>query len=1441
MKFKIIDMKKGSKSEYPNHGKHWIIKLFSLCMIIQFIFITLPFTASSNSETSILQEQFNTLGGGEIWELAEEREFIIDVSKCSDSFIKISTEPDMKERLIPKPNIDPTEFLSSTALIAVAQSPDWLEADLTSKFIDLSQRRLDLGDDANAAFGDLDGDGDQDMLCGSSEGGLEYYENKGTPYEPIFLKDKLEIDIEDINLNSIDPACGDLDNDGDMEVIIGNEIGDVIIFYNTGSNDEPNYNNRYRFVEILPGYSSPCVGDIDNDNDLDIICGANDGRIYTLLNLGPDWDYSLTLTTSPEMIDVGSRSKPTLADLDDDGDLDITIGEDQAVINYYENQGSIQNAVWRYDSTMYLGLILAPQTSPSLADLNGDQRYDLFVGGSPGQLYKFDNLGSAMEPEWEIWSTYKVFPGIAYYDPQQYVKIVDHDLLDDFAELITTAKDNHKDEIAFSIAHTSTQVLHNPDTTPELYKRNVELMYEIDQYLDYANIKDVGTIADANYYSTVTYSYKEKNSSMIQTTELPRDIYYWYVVHPKITDEIPAYINPATGESASAPLGVFWREYLFYHNDTKYPADPPTDPDENGIPNYHYPKEESPPLLKEKLSGISYVYDSQPYNAPVGYNHQGYNNSRPWGYKDHAIEAISNWVAKTLPLNEQESADGERPIQPVRIAHHHNGNCGELQDLSIAASRTALIPATGILLPAEDHVWNEFYDRGWRQWDNYWSDGGSVVDNNMNYWVGWGQRGGSGLVKWRGDDSTTDVTHNYVPEKDLSTIKVTVYGRMGNPVDGARVMLGSHWLTGQASGYQVTFPYPSVWNYTDTNGSCTFRVATQEGMPDGNQNFSFKVISKVGNAERPKTQLEHGEDIEIEFRLDGYLPEGELLYTVPVVDDPPDRFMVMAYWEVLSATQQPPNPLVGNYHPQSVSLGRDLGFYLFNESNFEYYCKSNYMSDGYVPCIPVENGNSDEEVVNAYQLLDNTNWYFVGYHKNTVETSKRVKLKLLLYEMKDELPEVRILEPTNGQTFEVGEEVTISGWAKDDRSVAKLTMNINKERIDITNTLVDENWTYLWDTSEYEAGNYTIMVFAEDTNGNGFGLNVHVTLTPPPPPDITKPKITIDTPENGSAYLLGEPVTISGSASDDHELGLTALSFTIDSKTIDLLESIQDDKWSYTWDTTDKDTGNYKFNLRAVDGSENIGRAFGHFELIEEPKDYESPELTMDSPKLAESFSLGTRVVIKGTATDNVGVTSLEINIDYLGWMDITDSIIGNSYTYTWDTALTQAEVGEHIISVQASDKAENTEEVTNIISLTDITPPSITIDTPPSGRSFKAGETISIGGDLEDNVDVRKVELIITGEGDTIEIRKGIDILVNDWEYEWSIPTNIVAGDYTLIATATDMFGNTDSDSISITITKQKKTEKDEGMFGLPGFEGLMLVAVILLFMIMLRRRRRF
>ncbi|PIV69715.1 MAG: hypothetical protein COS08_04020, partial [Euryarchaeota archaeon CG01_land_8_20_14_3_00_38_12] len=160
----------------------------------------------------------------------------------------------------------------------------------------------------------------------------------------------------------------------------------------------------------------------------------------------------------------------------------------------------------------------------------------------------------------------------------------------------------------------------------------------------------------------------------------------WFVVHPKITDEIPTFINPETGRPDEN--GVFWREYLFYHADENYPSDPSSD--------YRYPKDEKPPLLKDKISNITVMYDNVPYTAPAGYDNHGHyfkDNPRDWDWsydKGHAVEIVSNWVEKTLPLNQRESGDSERPIQPVRIAHHHNGNCGELQDLTVAAARTCM-------------------------------------------------------------------------------------------------------------------------------------------------------------------------------------------------------------------------------------------------------------------------------------------------------------------------------------------------------------------------------------------------------------------------------------------------------------------------------------------------------------------------------------------------------------------------------------------------------------------------------------------------------------------------------------------------------------------------------------------------------------------------------
>ncbi len=973
---------KSKKNRLVNKNHTVIIFVLVITFILTISLDSIYITASSPNEEPITQNATavpeNDINRAATYELVEEIKTAMDIKKGNDFFIKISPKASVDNRLEIKSQIKCDNFLSTTAKTAIDEAPDWLKTDLEDKFIELGQTRLNLGQDSKAAFGDFDGDGDLDMVCGSPEIELSYFKNCGTTYEPIYLFDESLFDEINgkLDLISAEPTLGDVDADGDIDVVVGNVDGDLYVIINDGDTNNPKFHSSEGIINFLSSYSSPCLVDIDADDDLDIISGAEDGKLYYYRNIGTPEEYNWFYTRSNlENIDVGDHSKPALADLDNDGDFDLTIGEAQNNLNYYTNIGSPQSPRWLFDGTMYMGLILQPETSPELLDLNGDLRFDLVVGCNNGLFYTFENIGTASEAQWQVWSSYKVFPGIEYYDPLSYLNHVNHSRVDQYAQIILDAENHLKDEIAFSIAFSSVQVLSRFGNTPKVYKENAELLYEIDEYLEYANIVDYGNFDDRDYYSTINYKYKASSGGVIQTTELPREIYYWYIVHPKITDETPAYINPATGEAAPPPLGRFWREYLFYHNDSAYPPDPPTDPDGDGVPNFHYPKDEAPPLLKEKLEGINYMYDSEPYNAPRGYDNEGHNNSRPWGYKEHALEAVGNWVCKTLGLNEQESADGERPIQPVRIAHHHNGNCGELQDLSVAAARTALIPAAGVMLFAEDHVWNEFYERGWHQWDNYWSDGGSVVDNFMNYWVTWDQRGGSGITKWHGDDYISDVTESYVPEEHLSTLTIYVRDRVGNPVDGARVMVGSHWTSAEISGYQVNIPFPSIWNYTDNNGSCTFRVATQEGKADGNKNFSFKVISKIGNAEQGKTELEHAQDYDFWFTLDGRVPESGLSASFPPSGEFPDRFSVVFNSEVIGANQVPPNPMVGNYHKQPITGETDTYFFICNQTNFEYYCQGNYRTDE-----PIESplmGNVEPNVVYSFYLLDNSNWYII--------------------------------------------------------------------------------------------------------------------------------------------------------------------------------------------------------------------------------------------------------------------------------------------------------------------------------------------------------------------------------------------------------------------------------------------------------------------------------
>ena len=91
---------------------------------------------------------------------------------------------------------------------------------------------FDAGTVSKAAFGDIDGDGDLDMVVGRAEDGFAFYLNTGTAPAPVFSP------AGDIGLTTVGneaPVLADVDNDGDLDLLAGNTAGGIEYFKNVGT------------------------------------------------------------------------------------------------------------------------------------------------------------------------------------------------------------------------------------------------------------------------------------------------------------------------------------------------------------------------------------------------------------------------------------------------------------------------------------------------------------------------------------------------------------------------------------------------------------------------------------------------------------------------------------------------------------------------------------------------------------------------------------------------------------------------------------------------------------------------------------------------------------------------------------------------------------------------------------------------------------------------------------------------------------------------------------------------------------------------------------------------------------------------------------------------------------------------------------------------------
>lgn len=186
--------------------------------------------------------------------------------------------------------------------------------------------------------------------------------------------------------------------------------------------------------------------------------------------------------------------------------------------------------------------------------------------------------------------------------------------------------------------------------------------------------------------------------------------------------------------------------------------------------------------------------------------------------------------------------------------------------------------------------------------------------------------------------------------------------------------------------------------------------------------------------------------------------------------------------------------------------------------------------------------------------------------------------------------------------------------------------------------------------------------------------------------DEASPVVGIVMPPNG-ATISGSQVEITAGFSSDAEHPVAKLRVFLDGQTV--TERIFDSpsvsgNSSFRWDTTRTPNGKHQIDIQAFSSDgDYLGMATSVVMVLNKPVDNVAPKVGITNPKEGEIVS-GVKT-ISITASDDSGIDPL-VSI----FVDDSFKSVSNTkpYTYEWDT--TKQENGPHIISVKATDEAEN-------------------------------------------------------------------------------------------------------------------------------------------------------
>ena len=270
---------------------------------------------------------------------------------------------------------------------------------------------MDMSSLASPAAVDIDDDGLIELLVGINPGKVVLLENNGTQTEPSFYF----ADSTFCNLNIPSQpkfSFGDLDADGDYDLVTSQAgtFNYIYLYENIGTASNPEYSYLQTITAsfVVPCYYGVDLCDIDADGDLDLFfgSGSTEGFIEYWENIGAYNRPVLVFRTSNYLNQISTGYYfPRFADMDHDGDFDLIMGQNDVdtFIAYWRNEGTPQLASFNLiDTIAYFNYPEVLSLRPSLSDIDNDGDFDMFVGESGGAMLFYRNLENPYQAQLTI-------------------------------------------------------------------------------------------------------------------------------------------------------------------------------------------------------------------------------------------------------------------------------------------------------------------------------------------------------------------------------------------------------------------------------------------------------------------------------------------------------------------------------------------------------------------------------------------------------------------------------------------------------------------------------------------------------------------------------------------------------------------------------------------------------------------------------------------------------------------------------------------------------------------------------------------------------------------------------------------------------------------------------------------------------------------------------